>query len=67
MTTFTVNNKEYSHRELNTLYDFFTKEQWVIIECALDEYQNSGEALDIDVNNVKEVREVMYELARCAY
>ena len=67
MTTFTINNKEYTHNELNTLYDFFTKEQWAIIEYALDEYQNSGEALDINVNNVKEVREVMYELARCAY
>ena len=42
MTTFTVNNKEYSHRELNTMYDFFTQVQWYVIDQALDCYIGEG-------------------------
>ena len=26
--TFTVNNKEISHKDLNTVRDFFTQDQW---------------------------------------
>ena len=32
MTTFTINNKEYTHKELNLMWDFFTPEQWDIIQ-----------------------------------
>ena len=28
MTTFTINNKEYTHNELNLMWDFFTEDQW---------------------------------------
>ena len=28
MTTFTINNKEYTHNELNLMWDFFTQDQW---------------------------------------
>ena len=28
MTTFTINNKEYTHKELNLMWDFFTQDQW---------------------------------------
>ena len=28
MTTFTINNKEYTHKELNLMWDFFTPDQW---------------------------------------
>ena len=28
MTKFTVNNKEYTHKELNLMWDFFTPDQW---------------------------------------
>ena len=32
MTKFTINNKEYTHKELNLLWDFFTPEQWDTIQ-----------------------------------
>ena len=31
MTKFTINGKEYSHKELNLMWDFFTQDQWDLI------------------------------------
>ena len=31
MTKFTINGKEYTHKELNLIYDFFTLDQWDLI------------------------------------
>ena len=28
MTTFTINGKDYTHKELNLMWDFFTQDQW---------------------------------------
>ena len=28
MTTLTINNKEYTHNELNLMWDLFTEDQW---------------------------------------
>ena len=38
MTTFTINNKEYTHKELNLLWDFFTEDQWDLILSSLDAF-----------------------------
>ena len=67
MTTFTINNKDYSHKELNLIRDFFTNQQWNIIDYALDEYKQSGEVVDVDVKPIKEVIDVMYELLPTSY
>ena len=67
MTKFTINNKDYTHNELNLMYDFFTNDQWSVILSALDEYKQTGEAVDVDVQPIKEIREVMFELFRGAY
>ena len=67
MTKFTLNNKDYTHNELNLMYDFFTNDQWSVILSALDEYKQTGEAIDVDVQPIKEIREVMFELFRGAY
>ena len=67
MTTFTINNKDYSHKELNLIRDFFTNQQWNITDYALDEYKQSGEVVDVDVKPIKEVIDVMYELLRTSY
>ena len=67
MTKFTLNNKDYTHNELNLMYDFFTNDQWSVILSALDEYKESGEAVDVDVQPIKEIRDVMFELFRGAY
>ena len=49
------------------MYDFFTNEQWNIITSALDEYRQSGEVVGVDVQPIKDIREVMFELFRGAY
>ena len=67
MTKFTLNNKDYTHNELNLMYDFFTNDQWSVILSALDEYKQTGEAVDVDVQPIKDIREVMFELFRGAY
>ena len=41
MSSFTVNNKDYSHKELNKIYDFFSQAQWDVIDQALDCYAQS--------------------------
>jgi len=67
MSKFTLNRKDYTHNELNLMYDFFTNDQWSVILSALDEYQQTGEAVDVDVQPIKDIREVMFELFRGAY
>ena len=67
MTLFTINNKDYTHKELNLIRDFFTDDQWNIIDYALDEYKQSGEVVEVDVHPITKVRDVMYELIRTSY
>ena len=43
-TMFTVNNKQISHKDLNTVRDFFTDDQWDLIDYALSEYQDHEDA-----------------------
>ena len=38
MTTFTINNKEYTHKELNLMWDFFTQDQWDRIISNIDTF-----------------------------
>ena len=66
MTTFTVNHKKYSHNELNKIYDFFSLDQWDIIDQALDCYAQSKpyEGAEEDTH---QVRDAMYTLLRSAY
>ena len=40
MTKFTINNKEYTHKELNLLWDFFTEDQWDLILSSLDSFKD---------------------------
>ena len=39
-TMFTVNNKQISHKDLNTVRDFFTDDQWDVIFEAVSEYKD---------------------------
>ena len=66
MTKFTVNNKDYSHKELNTMYEFFTQAQWDVIDQALDCYAQSENYVGV-VNDTGEIRDAMYQLLRTAY
>ena len=58
--------KDYSHRELNMMYDFFTQAQWDVIDQALDCYAQSQpyEGAEEDTH---QVRDKMYALLRAAY
>ena len=66
MSSFTVNNKDYSHKELNKIYDFFTQDQWDVIDQALDCYAQSEKYVGV-VNDTGEIRDAMYQLLRTAY
>tara|TARA_B100000287_G_scaffold205167_1_gene193575 strand:- start:21021 stop:21221 length:201 start_codon:yes stop_codon:yes gene_type:complete len=66
MPSFTVNNKDYSHKELNKIYDFFTQDQWDVIDQALDCYAQSEKYVGV-VNDTGEIRDAMYQLLRTAY
>ena len=46
-TKFTVNNKQISHKDLNTVRDFFTDSQWDGIYDALSEYKDFPEKEDL--------------------
>ena len=65
-TQFTVNGKDYSHPELNTMYEFFTQVQSDVLDQALDSYAQSQpyEGADEDTH---QVRDAMYSLLRAAY
>ena len=60
---FTVNNKQISHKDLNTVRDFFTDEQWDLIDYALSEYQDHDDSTE----KCKEVLDVIYQLFRSSY
>ena len=66
MPKFTVNNKDYSHKELNTMYDFFTQDQWDVIDQALDCYSQSQKYEGIE-EDTHQIRDAMYTLLRSAY
>ena len=44
---FEVNGKQIAHKDLNTVRDFFTDDQWDCIYDALSEYQDFPEKEDL--------------------
>ena len=44
---FDINGKQISHKDLNTVRDFFTDEQWDVIDYALSEYQDHDDYTDL--------------------
>ena len=64
MDTFlTINGKDYSHKDINLIRDFFTDEQWDLIDYALSEYQDHDDSTE----KCKELLDVMYQVFRSAY
>ena len=62
-TMFTVNNKQISHKDLNTVRDFFTDDQWDLIDYALSEYQDHDDSTE----KCKETLDVISQLFRTSY
>ena len=59
----TINGKDYSHKDINLIRDFFTDEQWDLIDYALSEYQDHDDSTE----KCKELLDVMYQVFRSAY
>ena len=62
-TMFTVNNKQISHKDLNTVRDFFTDDQWDLIDRALSEDQ----AHDDYTDDCKDSLDAILQLFRSSY
>ena len=60
---FEVNGKQISHKDLNIVRDFFTDEQWDLIDHALSEYQDHDDATE----KCKDTLDVIYQLFRSSY
>ena len=60
---FEVNGKKISHKDLNIVRDFFTDEQWDLIDYALSEYQDHEDATE----KCKETLDVIYQVFRSSY
>mgnify|MGYP001158134745 CR=1 FL=1 len=68
MTLFTINNKEYTHKELNLLYDLFTTDQWnTIIETLEDKVEDVNNNGDDEVYTYEEIITTIQQLWRSSY
>ena len=62
-TKFEITGKQIAHKDLNTVRDFFTNDQWDLIDYALSEYQDHEDATE----KCKETLDVIYQLFRTSY
>ena len=62
-TMFTVNNKQISHKDLNTVRDFFTDDQWDVIFEAVSEYKDFPGKEDL----ASETESAISQLFRSSY
>ena len=60
---FEVNGKKISHKDLNIVRDFFTDEQWDLIDSSLSEYQDH----DDSTVKCKETLDIIGNIFRSAY
>ena len=60
---FDVNNKQISHKDLNTVRDFFTDSQWDLIYDAVSEYKEFPGKEDL----ARETESAISELFRASY
>ena len=66
MSKFTVNNKEYTHKELNLMWDFFTEDQWDLIVTSLRNIEDDD--VDSPYNEgINPTIESIQQLWRSAY
>ena len=59
----TINEKNYSHNDINLVREFFTDEQWDVIDSARCEFQDHDESYDI----VHETLDVIGHVFRSAF
>ena len=59
----TINGKDYSHKDVNLIRDFFTDEQWDCIFDAVSEYQDHEDS----TVECKETLDIIGNIFRSAY
>ena len=59
----TINGKDYSHKDINLIRDFFTDDQSDFIDSALSEYQDH----DDSTVKCKETLDIIGNIFRSAY
>ena len=59
----TINGKDYSHKDVNLIRDFFTDDQWNLIDSALSEYQDHEDS----TVKCKETLDIIGKIFRSAY
>ena len=63
---FTINGKDYTHKELNLMWDFFTEDQWDLIITSLNNIKDDQD--DSEYNkDIPETIETIQSLWRSAY
>ena len=64
MTAFlTITGKDYTHKDVNLIRDFFTDDQWDLIDSALSEYQDHDDSTE----KCRETLDIMHNIFRSAY
>ena len=64
MTAFlTINGKDYSHEDVNLIRDFFTDNQWDLIDSAISEFQDHEDAIE----ECREVLDIISNIFSSAY
>jgi hypothetical protein len=61
---FTINGKDYTHKELNLMWDFFTEDQWDLIITSLDNIKDDNDEYN---EGIKPTIETIQQLWRSAY
>ena len=67
----TINGKSYSHKQINLIRDFFTDDQWTLIDGALSEFKDHDPEFLNEVygseNILTETLDIISEVYRSAY
>jgi len=61
---FTINGKDYTHKELNLMWDFFTEDQWDLIITSLDNIKDDNDEYN---EGIQPTIQTIQQLWRSAY
>ena len=67
----TINGKSYSHSQINLIRDFFTDDQWTLIDGALSEFKDHDPEFLNEVYGsediLTETEDIIFQVFRSAY
>ena len=67
----TINGKSYSHKQINLIRDFFTDDQWTLIDGALSEFKDHDPEFLNEVYGsediLSETEDIIFQVFRSAY